>query len=497
MDTAPSIQAPDGAAGAFLEQLKGRIGKIKTIFSYFDEDGDGMWNLEEANNATEATGGNRVSASEFGDLCGLLETDRPNMLSLQDVTRMYLDERVFKMLGSTVDQAEADYSAVMAKRIAPLSRILSVSATERSRLSLEASITTMKVPADTKVWSKGGFSPGILWLERGECILETGENAPLKRVKSGSLLGSANIGVGVPLSASYRAPMSKSERAQAKRHRQKQRRWVSKSTHCNGVFDRPAPGALTTATPCMFLLVPAHAVIRTAAAEEKFAEFLGRGADVLTISGPAAGDAKVASKVGPQMTKAAPTPQATGGIAAASSATEAKADESVGVALARDLENFSFDPENFKLSWQEEEAKRASPTAARGPTSGATRKALGFDISAEQKMRLETVFSFFDRDGDGFWGYADADAMQRATEGVPMMRDEFDMVCDMLGANSAKGYSRDDVSRIYLDPEFKALLGMSDEMIAEDALGKDFKYAVSKGSGDAKQKQEPKRSSAA
>eukprot|EP00466_Bigelowiella_natans_P019445 jgi/Bigna1/128093/aug1.5_g2801 len=108
---------------------------------------------------------------------------------------------------------------------------------------------------------------------------------------------------------------------------------------------------------------------------------------------------------------------------------------------------------------------------------------------------LRAVHSFFDNDGDGYWNAKEACAAQLVTEGTPMMEDEYVLICEMLGADSSKGLAIKDVWRLYLDPEFKATMGMSDEMIAEDTLGKDYSVVINAKKKKNKNKKKKKKRS--
>eukprot|EP00667_Euglena_gracilis_P024338 EG_transcript_27960 len=69
--------------------------------------------------------------------------------------------------------------------------------------------------------------------------------------------------------------------------------------------------------------------------------------------------------------------------------------------------------------------------------------------SPEQKVTL--IFQKFDVDKDGFWSFDETNAWQQATEGWQMPRDSFEEICEIVGADPAKGYSLAHVKALYMD----------------------------------------------
>jgi len=398
---------------------------------------------------------------EWGQLCELLEVDSKQGLSKEDVIRTYMDKSVYKLLGGDAgpEQADKDWAIVTrAIRDQALQRFEDVISKD-SQIEFGRKIQALDFSEKEIIIEEGGFAPGLLLLTHGICQIE-GERFS-GYIKAGSMIGGTCLKVNPdepPMPKSRRTP----SKAQVRKQKAKLREWLSREDS-KTLFNIPSKFKLTSHTSSSAMFIPAATVLRTVAIEEKFNQYIRDRPEhyvVASLDDESDGEGEVAGEA---------------------------------------EEGFDFDPENVKLSWQNDknskEDSKEPPTRAEtcsdeklaedvkqlslddkeGASESTNAEADLNGRTKKEDMMLTTVHGFFDKDNDGFWNMKETCDSQQATEGVPMRRDEYLLICEMLKADPARGLSKEDVGRIYLDAPFKATMGMSDEMIEFDTLGKDYK----------------------
>mmetsp|Transcript_10757 Transcript_10757/g.20806 ORF Transcript_10757/g.20806 Transcript_10757/m.20806 type:complete len:401 (+) Transcript_10757:390-1592(+) len=377
---------------------------------------------------------------------------------------------------------------------------------KNSKIEFTKAITPIGYAKGATIVQKGGYSPGLFLLTKGICKID-GETFS-GMIRGGSMVGGTCLHVdpsSVLQIGTNGTKLSKSQKRNAKEKAAKLTKWLARPD-CKGLFNVPSRYTLSAHTKCSGFVIPARTVLRASALEKKFNDFLQSSPEQYTIpsskSLDAAADAE-AQKGSEDPSSALETSRAEAPIHQANEGKERHvADEmnlssmnnvlrgvqgvdTEGVLKALDNledeecqagEDFDFDPNNVTFSWEKDTKGTSSTTETKENSSSKT--TTGSDAKSSNETKLTAVFKFFDKDGDGYWSLKEASEAQMATEGVPMMEDEFAIICDMLDADASKGMAREHVWRLYLDPEFKAQLGMSDEMISADTIGKDYKIVL-------------------